>query len=75
MKKKLLVGLLSAFAIAGLASCQDTPTVKSISATGQDVEFTVGETFNVGDLKVTATMSDDTTVDVTEMLLFNKMLI
>lgn len=63
MKKLLLLLVVGFFAVV-VAACS-LPTLQSISISGQDVEFYAGEEFNVGDLKVIATLSDDTTQDVT----------
>ena len=63
MKKLLLLLVVGFFAVV-VAACS-LPTLQSISISGQDIEFYAGEEFNVGDLKVIATLSDATTQDVT----------
>lgn len=67
MKKKVwisgLLGLSMAVSIVGLAAC--APTVESISVSGGNVEYVVGETFSKEGVTVTATMSNGTTQDVT----------
>lgn len=67
MKKRLwlsgLLGLSMAVSIVGLAAC--APTVESISVSGGDVEYVIGEKFSTEGVVVTATMSNETTQDVT----------
>lgn len=67
MKKRLwlsgLLGLSMAVSIVGLAAC--APTVESISVSGGDVEYVVGEKFSTEGVVVTAAMSNETTQDVT----------
>lgn len=68
MKKKILVSVLAATALFGLASCDNEEEVVSltnITIAGQETEFVVGDTFDDGDLVVTAAYSDGTTADVT----------
>ena len=64
MKKLFLLLLVGFFAVV-VAACSNLPTLESISIEGQDIEFYVGEDFNVGDLKVVAKLSDASTEDVT----------
>lgn len=64
MKKIFLLLLVGFFAVV-VAACSNLPTLESISISGQDVEFYVGEEFNAGDLKVIAKLSDASTEDVT----------
>ena len=64
MKKLFLFLLVGLFAVV-VAACSSLPTLESISISGQDVEFYVGEEFNTGDLKVVAKLSDASTEDVT----------
>jgi hypothetical protein len=64
MKKLFLLLLVGFFAVV-VAACSNLPTLESISIEGQDIEFYVGEEFNVGDLKVVAKLSDASTEDVT----------
>ncbi len=65
--KRFLLGVFSIFAIMlCLVACGKAEiTLQNLSIEGQKVEFFVGDTFDKGNLKVTATYSDDTTKDVT----------
>ena len=63
--KKLFLFLLVGFFAVVVAACSNLPTLESISISGQDVEFYVGEEFNTGELKVVAKLSDASTEDVT----------
>ncbi len=65
MKKIFLLLLVGFFAVV-VAACSNLPTLESISISGQDVEFYVGEEFNTGELKVVAKLSDASTEDVTD---------
>ena len=66
--KKIFVGLLALFATFCLVACneEEVPTLKSLTISGQETEFVVGDSFDKGELVVTATLSDDTTVIVTD---------
>lgn len=65
--KKLLCALFAVVALFSVTACQQTlePTVDSLSIAGYDTEFTVGDTFDDGELVVTAKYTDETTKDVT----------
>ncbi|MBQ4570068.1 MAG: bacterial Ig-like domain-containing protein [Bacilli bacterium] len=63
--KKIFLFLLVGFFAVVVAACGNLPTLESISISGQDVEFYVGEEFNTGELKVVAKLSDASTEDVT----------
>ena len=63
--KKLFLFLLVGFFAVVVTACSNLPTLESISISGQDVEFYVGEEFDASDLKVVATLSDASTEDVT----------
>ena len=63
--KKLFLFLLVGFFAVVVTACSNLPTLESISISGQDVEFYVGEEFDASDLKVIATLSDASTEDVT----------
>ena len=65
MKKKILAGLLASTAVVSLAACSNEPVVSKIDLANQDTTAVFGQTFADSDLKVTATMSDGTTKDVT----------
>lgn len=65
MKKKLLAGLLASSAVVSLAACSTNALVSKIEIANQDTTATFGQSFADSDLKVTATMSDGTTKDVT----------
>ncbi|MDE7100555.1 MAG: bacterial Ig-like domain-containing protein, partial [Anaeroplasmataceae bacterium] len=69
MKKKVIIpGLLTAAAVAGLTSCgkdASTPSVVDLEISGYTENFTVGDTFTKGNLKVEAKYDDDSKVDVT----------
>jgi hypothetical protein len=65
MKKKLLAGLLASTAVVSLAACDKELAVSKIDLENQDTTATFGQVFADSDLKVTATMSDGTTKDVT----------
>lgn len=65
MKKKLLAGLLASTAVVSLAACDKELAVSKIDLENQDTTATFGQAFADSDLKVTATMSDGTTKDVT----------
>lgn len=64
MKKIFLLLLVGFFAVV-VAACSNLPTLESISLSGQDVEFYVGEEFDASDLVVTAKLSDASVEDVT----------
>ncbi|MBE6131149.1 MAG: hypothetical protein E7183_05455 [Erysipelotrichaceae bacterium] len=64
--KKIFLFLLVGFFAVVVAACGNLPTLESISISGQDVEFYVGEEFNTGELKVVAKLSDASTEDVTD---------
>ena len=73
MKKFLSIFVL-VLAFFGLVACEEcekceecpevVTTVKSLAVSGQKTEFNVGETFEVGELVVKATLSDNTEVEV-----------
>lgn len=70
--KKLLVVLFAVFALVGVAACEGiipAPTVESLTVEGQQTDFIVGDTFDDGDLVVTATYSDATSKVVTDYAL------
>ncbi len=66
--KKLLALLLVVFAAFSLVGCGGDAIVESISISGQETEFEIGETFNQGDLKVIAKLSDGTEIDITNQI-------
>lgn len=65
--KKLLCALFAVVALFSVTACQQMlePSVESLSIAGYDTEFTVGDTFDDGELVVTAKYTDETTKDVT----------
>ncbi|MDE5566463.1 MAG: bacterial Ig-like domain-containing protein [Anaeroplasmataceae bacterium] len=70
MKKKVIIpGLLTAAAVVSLTSCGDdnkaAPSVVDLEISGYTENFTVGDTFTKGSLKVEAKYDDDSKVDVT----------
>ena len=78
--KKFLSCLVLVLALLGLVACGDCPecpecpegpecpevktSVEGLTLSGQKIEFKVGETFEVGELVVKATLSDDSVVEV-----------
>lgn len=65
--KKLLCALFAVVALFSVTACQQMlePSVESLSIAGYDTEFTVGDSFDDGELVVTAKYTDETTKDVT----------
>lgn len=76
-KSKIFGAFLALFAVVGLAACDDTKDkqddgtqevqkeLQSISVAGGKASFTVGDTFDKGDLVVTAKYEDGSTENVT----------